>query len=187
MKKRFLSKSLIAKIALVLVIILVFEFTMSEPVGATEIGGTLLRPIVNLAVYLADGVITILQSALLSVEKSFLYIDLNDNGGSYSPIKYFVCWAGLNLAVGVVIGAIVFALPASAAGALAASSAGLVACAAVRNSCWGSDYKSAVSSSSWDDTSYVWKCFCICEYSSFARNNIKKPNWIFQCKFLWRY
>ena len=77
MKKRFLSKSLIAKIALVLVIILVFEFSVSEPVQAASLGGQLLNPIVNLVVYLADGVMQILQSALTSIDNSFEYIGLS--------------------------------------------------------------------------------------------------------------
>ena len=83
MKKRLISKSLIAKIALVLVIILLFEFALSEPVHASAVGhlgGTLLTPVVNLVVYLADGVISILQSALLGMSDSFIYIDLNESG-----------------------------------------------------------------------------------------------------------
>lgn len=83
MKKRFLSKSLIAKIALVLVIILVFEFSASEPVHAASLGGTLLNPIVNLVVYLSDGVIQILQSALTSIENSFTYIDITKSKPSF--------------------------------------------------------------------------------------------------------
>ena len=137
MKKRFLSKSLIAKIALVLVIILVFEFSMAEPVGAAEIGGTLLRPIVNLVVYLADGVITILQSVLLSMEKSFLYIDLNEEGGLIGTVKKVASWIVAIVIVGaLVVGAIFFALPAAAAAAITSCTAGIVACVVVRWSVW---------------------------------------------------
>lgn len=137
MKKRFLSKSLIAKIALVLVIILVFEFAMAEPVGAAEIGGTLLRPIVNLVVYLADGVITILQSLLLSMEKSFLYIDLNEEGGLIGTVKKVASWIVAIVIVGaLVVGAIFFALPAAAAAAITSCTAGIVACVVVRWSVW---------------------------------------------------
>ena len=137
MKKRFLSKSLIAKIALVLVIILVFEFTVSQPVGAAELGGTLLRPVVNLVVYLADGVITILQSTLLSMEKSFLYIDLNEEGGGIGGIKTVAKWIVAIAIVGaLVVGAVFFALPAAAVGAITASTAGIVACVVVRWSVW---------------------------------------------------
>ena len=83
MKKNFISKSLIAKIALVLVIILLFEFAAAEPVHAASLGGQLLNPIVNLVVYLADGAIQILQSALTSIENTFIYIDITESKTSW--------------------------------------------------------------------------------------------------------
>lgn len=177
MKKRFLSKSLIAKIALVIVIILVFEFAMAEPVRAAEavgqLGGTLLRPIVNLVVYLADGVINVLQSALLSMETSFLYIDLTDEGGIISTVKKIVlCTLGVVLVAGVVIGGI-FALPVVGT-AIAATSTGVLVSVAVRNRSRSGCCKKIISNSSCNGTSYVWKFICICKYWNLARVYIKK-------------
>ena len=177
MKKRFLSKSLIAKIALVIVIILVFEFAMAEPVSAAEavgqLGGTLLRPIVNLVVYLADGVINILQSALLSMETSFLYIDLTDEGGILSTIKKVVlCTLGVVLVAGLIIGGI-FALPVVGS-FIAATSVGVAVTVAVRNCCRSSYCKEIISNSSCCSSSYVWKFIYICKYWGITRIYIEK-------------
>lgn len=183
MKKRFLSKSLIAKIALVLVIILVFEFAMAEPVRAAEIvefGGTLLRPIMKLVVYLADGAISILQSSLLSIEKSFLYIDLSDEGGLISTIKQVItCVIAVVLIGAVAVGLVLGALPAAAVTVITSTTAGIVACVAVRNRYWSVYCKMSIPNSSCNGTGNVWKYFRICEYRSITRVNIKKPNWIF--------
>ncbi len=94
MKKRFLSKSLIAKIALVLVIIILLQFSLSEPVRAASLGGTLLNPVVSLFVFLADGVIQILQSALTSIEQSFENI----------PLKSATPWTKIIAILGVFAG-----------------------------------------------------------------------------------
>lgn len=119
MKKRFLSKSLIAKIALVLVIILVFEFAAAEPVHAASLGGTLLNPIVNLVVYLADGVIQILQSALTSIDNSFAYIDISKDKTSW--------WVALGAVVGGLLIATVAILATIFTGGAAAAIVAAVA------------------------------------------------------------
>lgn len=98
MKKIFMSKSVIAKIALVLVIILLLEFTMSRPVGAASLGGTLLNPIVNLVVYLADGVLQILQSALTTIDETFSYIDITESKAAFW-IKFAMIVGGLLFSV----------------------------------------------------------------------------------------
>lgn len=176
MKKRFLSKSLIAKIALVIVVILVFEFAMAEPVRAAEavgqLGGTLLRPIVNLVVYLADGVINLLQSALLSMESSFLYIDLTDEGIIGSIVKVVLCVLSVVLVAGLIIGGI-FGIPVVGS-FIAATSVGVGVTVAVRNYCRNSYCKKIISNSSFNGRSYVWKFICICKYWSIARIYIKK-------------
>ena len=183
MKKRFLSKSLIAKIALVLVIILVFQFAMAEPVRAAEIaefGGTLLRPIMKFVVYLADGAISILQSSLLSIEKSFLYIDLSDEGGLISTIKQVItCVIAVVLIGAVAVGLVLGALPAAAVTVITSTTAGIVACVAARDRYWSVCCKMSIPSSSCNGTGNVWKYFRICEYRSITRVNIKKPKWIF--------
>ena len=165
MKKRFLSKSLIAKIALVLVIILVFQFAMAEPVRAAD---------------LADGAISILQSSLLSIEKSFLYIDLSDEGGLISTIKQVItCVIAVVLIGAVAVGLVLGALPAAAVTVITSTTAGIVACVAARDRYWSVCCKMSIPSSSCNGTGNVWKYFRICEYRSITRVNIKKPNWIF--------
>ncbi len=104
MKNRFITKSLIAKIALVLVIIILFEFVVSEPVHAASLGGQLLNPVVNLVVYLADGVISILQSTLLGMESSFIYIDLTDTGSFWK--SFAIIAAAVIGVIGLVAGGI---------------------------------------------------------------------------------
>lgn len=79
MKKIFDFKSVLTKVALIMAIIILFEFVMSRPVKAetASFGGTLLEPIVSFMAFLGDGVISIMQSALLGVENSYIYVDLS--------------------------------------------------------------------------------------------------------------
>lgn len=79
MKINFKSKSIMAKIALVLVIVLLFQFSVPKTVQAAGLGGQLLNPIVNMVVFLADGVISILQSSLTNVGESFQEIQIKEN------------------------------------------------------------------------------------------------------------
>ena len=79
MKKLFVSKSVMKKIALALVFMILFQVVVSRPVEASGLGGTLLSPIVNLVVYLADGAISILQNSLTTAGEPFNYIDLSGN------------------------------------------------------------------------------------------------------------
>lgn len=139
MKKRFLSKSLIAKIALVLVIILLFEFSFSEPVSADvgALGGQLLNPIINLVVYLADGVINILQSALTNIDDSFTYIDITkDKTSWWFAVKAVV--VGVVLVVGAI--AVTIFTGGAAAPAIVATVAGYVAGAGIGIAAGGAIY-----------------------------------------------
>lgn len=89
MKKIFDFKSVLTKVALIMAIIILFEFVMSRPVKAetASFGGTLLEPIVSFMAFLGDGVISIMQSALLGVENSYIYVDLSkDNFFSFANI-----------------------------------------------------------------------------------------------------
>ena len=81
MKKIFDFKSVLTKVALIMAIIILFEFVMSRPVKAetASFGGTLLEPIVSFMAFLGDGTISIMQSALLGVENSYIYVDLSKN------------------------------------------------------------------------------------------------------------
>lgn len=79
MKKLFVSKSVMKKIALALVFMILFQVVVSRPVEASGLGGTLLSPIVNLVVYLADGAISILQESLTSAGEPFEYFDISGN------------------------------------------------------------------------------------------------------------
>ncbi len=120
MKKRFISKSLIAKIALVLVIILLFEFSVSEPVHAASLGGQLLNPVVNLVVYLADGVLSILQGALTKIDTTFNYIDITGQKKSW-----WVALGAIGLGILLVAGAV--ALSVVTAGAAVPAIVGSIA------------------------------------------------------------
>lgn len=82
MKKIFDFKSALTKVALIMAIIILFEFVMSRPVKAetASFGGTLLEPIVSFMAFLGDGTISIMQSALLGEDTSYIYVDLSKDG-----------------------------------------------------------------------------------------------------------
>lgn len=82
MKKIFDFKSVLTKVALIMAIIILFEFVMSRPVKAetASFGGTLLEPIVSFMAFLGDGAISIMQSALLGEDTSYIYVDLSKDG-----------------------------------------------------------------------------------------------------------
>lgn len=124
MKKIFLSKSLMVKIALVLVIILLFEFAVPRPVGAASLGGTLLNPIINLVVYLADGVIQILQSALTTIDESFSYIDITAKKQSFLIKAVMIIGGMIVAAVAIVL--IVISAPLSVPALIVVATAGVV-------------------------------------------------------------
>ena len=109
MRKIFASKNMIVKIALILALIILIEFTINcRPVQAAgEFGGTLLKPIMNLIVALADGVISITQSVLLGIEDSFTPVDLETSW--WNKLKStFVTWLGpILLIAGAVVATIV--------------------------------------------------------------------------------
>lgn len=146
MKKRFLSKSLIAKIALVLVIILLFEFAISEPVGAAELGGTLLRPVVNLVVYLADGVMEILQNALLGIERSFLHINLTDDENT-SAIKQAIFGVVSCILIAAVLIGGIYVVAFKVGATLVATAAGVVVSLAIRYKGRNSSYEKSLPNS----------------------------------------
>ena len=85
MKKLFVSKSFMKKIALVLVIIILFQVVVAKPVRA-EMGGTLLSPIVNLVMFLADGVISIMQNTLIEKGEVFTNLSLEGNAGFWGTL-----------------------------------------------------------------------------------------------------
>ncbi len=90
MKKLFDFKSILTKVALIMAIIILFEFVMSRPVKAetSSFGGTLLEPIVSFIAFLGDGAIAIIQSALLGQDNSYIYVDLSkENNKSINIFK----------------------------------------------------------------------------------------------------
>ena len=111
MERIFTSKNIIIKVALVLVIILLIEFTINcKPVRAVTgegIGGLLLAPVMKLIVSLADGIMDILQINLLGMNGSFTSIPLDDTAWSW--IKK-IAFAALGLGL-IVLGLSVALIP----------------------------------------------------------------------------
>ncbi len=66
--KIFENKSLLKKIAIILIIVTIFSFCFPETVSASDdgVGGKLLSPIVDLFVFLGDGVMNIIHGAIFS-------------------------------------------------------------------------------------------------------------------------
>ena len=80
--KYITNKSIWNKIVIILVFIILFEFTFTSPVQATE-ATVLLSPIVNLFVSLGDGVMNLTQNILLQQigDGGESLIKIQDNGG----------------------------------------------------------------------------------------------------------
>lgn len=78
--KIFTNKSIWKKIAIILVIVILFEAIVTSPVRASdddvlEGGGKLLSPIFSLLVTTSDGVMNILHSSIMGVEESLIEVD----------------------------------------------------------------------------------------------------------------
>lgn len=109
MKKLFVSKNIITKIALILIIMILFQTIVPKPVNAAGIGGTLLSPIVSLVVALADGVIDLLQDILLTQQDAFIEVDLTGAKSTWGEIAFFVisgivCFAAVAIFLGATLG-----------------------------------------------------------------------------------
>lgn len=123
--KIFTKKGMIHKIAVVLVVLMLFNFIAPMPInishadgGDAGIGGTLFQPILDLLVGIADWVISFIQQSILHMDETLIHIN---RGGDFWS-NFF----GIVAAIIVVAGCIVltvFTAGGAAAGALAIVSA----------------------------------------------------------------
>lgn len=115
--KIFENKSLLKKIAIVLLIVTIFSFCFSGKVSASDdgTGGKLLSPIVDLFVFLGDGVMDIIHGAIFQNSHSTIHIDM---GSTFWEV------AGTIL-IGIVTAVVVAAAVIVTAGAVVAAVAAL--------------------------------------------------------------
>ena len=93
--KLFTKKGMILKIAIILVIVILFNFSAPTiSYGADVIGGTLLEPIVDLLLAIGDGAINIIQKLLFNIDYSLVKIAVPEAG----------FWENFGTAVGAVLG-----------------------------------------------------------------------------------
>lgn len=79
--ERLTKKSIALKIAIAVVIVLLFNFsapTISQAGVAEVIGGTLLSPIIDLLLAIGDGAVNLIQSILFGIENSLLKVAVHN-------------------------------------------------------------------------------------------------------------
>ena len=111
--KFFEDKSIFQKIAISILLILVFSFAVPKNVEAKGdgLGGKLLHPVVSLVIAIGDGVLDVFHKAILNQDTTLLAIDTTSS--IWNKIGAFLLAAVVVVAVGVLI-------YATAGGALAA-------------------------------------------------------------------
>ena len=77
--KIFTNKRIWQKIAIALVIIILFQFIVSSPAHAVD-ADVLLEPVSNLFVSLADGIEGLLQSSIMQIDESIIKVSDSDEG-----------------------------------------------------------------------------------------------------------
>lgn len=130
MSKIFTNKKIWQKIAVILLIVLLFQFIAANPIMAAEAakdddgaslgiewGGKLLSPVMSLLVTIGDGIMSILHSAIMGVDSSLMHADLNS---AWWDIFQFIIAAIIAAAVGIGIFMTGGALGAVAAAAVTA-------------------------------------------------------------------
>lgn len=104
----FTNKSIWKKIAIALVIVILFEFMVSSPVHAEEdflasTGGKLISPIFSLLVSIGDGIMGILHSSIMGVDNTLIEI------GTVSDwVTAVLKVVSVIIAAACIIGAIIF-------------------------------------------------------------------------------
>ena len=117
------SKSMILKIAIILVIVILFNFsapTISQAGVAEVIGGTLLSPIVDLLLAIGDGIMNLIQGILFGMESSLTKVSTEIGDTLPAVVAWIV---GIAIVVGTAIitgGLSLVALVAAGIGAYAA-------------------------------------------------------------------
>jgi hypothetical protein len=75
MKKTILSKSFISKLALIIAIVILFNFTFGQkPVQATvvdTIANSVLHPVMQIPLYAMDGILGLLQNVILGTDQQY--------------------------------------------------------------------------------------------------------------------
>ena len=95
--ERLTKKSIALKIAIVVVFVLLFNFsapTISQAGVAEVIGGTLLSPIIDLLLAIGDGAVNLIQSILFGIENSLLKVAVHEAD----------LWETIGMVVGAVAG-----------------------------------------------------------------------------------
>ena len=115
--KIFTNKGIIGKLVIVISILIIFSCLIpSNKVYATDLGGVLLRPVMDLILTIADGIFDVIQKALFD-SPSLIVLDLSKSGWSVLAtigvgVIIAVAVAAAAIALGVTLPTIVSALVA---------------------------------------------------------------------------
>lgn len=104
--KFFTNKSIWAKIVIVLIFVLLFQFAIPKPVHADdllEFRGKLLSPVVSLFVTLADAIMGVLHSSIMGVDSSLQEVTLSAEWYEFLGFLFKAVLAVAILAVGICV------------------------------------------------------------------------------------
>ena len=105
--KFFTNKSIWAKIVIVLIFVLLFQFAIAKPIQAAdsvdsiEFGGKLLVPVVSLFVTLADAIMGVLHSSIMGVDSSLQEVTLSAAWYEFLGFLFKAVLAVAILAIGI--------------------------------------------------------------------------------------
>lgn len=102
--KFFTNKSIWAKIVIVLIFVLLFQFAIPKTVHAedmVEFPGKLLTPVVSLFVTLADAIIGVLHSSIMGVDSSLQEVTLSAAWYEFLGFLFKAVLAVAILAIGI--------------------------------------------------------------------------------------
>ena len=127
--KIFENKSIFKKIVIILLMILITSFCFSGKVKASDdgVGGKLLNPIVDMFVFLGDGVMNIIHGAIFSSANSTIHIDMTSTFWEVvGTVAVFIVAAVVVAAVTIFsAGVITAAVAAATAGGVTLSAIGV--------------------------------------------------------------
>ncbi len=111
-------KNIVKKIAIAILIVVLFQFATAKPVQAdvVEFGGKLMSPIMSLFVTLMDGVNDIISSSIMGVESTLVHVDLDDSFWDYFKTIVVGIVAAVAIIVAIVATAGLAAVAAAAVG-----------------------------------------------------------------------
>lgn len=120
--KLLANKGIISKIAIILVIVILFNF-IAPKVTLASVGSVLLSPIMTFITALCDGIMHILQKGILGMDSSFF--TLTKDGWGTKILKGIVIGLGVVGGAAAVIGISVATFGAGTAIAAALATAGI--------------------------------------------------------------